>query len=272
MTLKQSLRLRKLLGRIGALIVILFFASVLDSCVARFREPLFTVHLLPGGSELVEGQVDHDLRDLSLLRVETSNASVQLKIDRFQSGFWLGGNLWIGAISAAPDAAAGRYDLRVFARNRPPETPLAAFRAIVYSDYAVLRRSFLSVIRRTFDVAPGMVALACLPPLGLVLGLFYLLGRSVERLLADQGQAEVFLVKTVPGGIAVYFGLGRRHGVEPGMSVDICSESGQPICAAVVQQVDAENAMALADRRADRLPQGAVAVLHKNHRSDAWST
>lgn len=261
MTLRQSFRIRKLLGGAGALIVVLFFASVLDSCVARFREPLFTVHLLPGDSEPVEGQVDHALKDLSRLRVETSSASVQLQIDRFQPGLWLGGNMWIGAISAAPDAAVGAYDLRVFARNQPPDTPVAAFRAIVYPDYAALRRSFLSVIRRTCDVAPGMVALACLPPLGLVLGLIFLLGRSIERLLADQGRAEVFLVKSTPGGIELYFGLGRRHGVAPGMKVDVCSESGRPICAAVVRQVDEDNAVAVAEPRAERLPRGAVAVL-----------
>ena len=261
MSLKQSLRLRKRLGQACALIVILFFAAVLDSCVARFREPLFTVHLLPGASELVEGQVDHDMKDLSLLRVETSHASVQLQIKRFQHGFWLGGNMWVGAISAAADAAAGTYDLRVFAPKQPPQTPVAAFQAIVYPDYAALRRSFLSVIRRNFDVAPGMVAVAFLPALALLLGFFFLLGRRIERLMAEQGQAEVFLVKTIPGGIELYFGLGRRHGVAPGMRVDICSEDGQSICAAVVRQADTDNAMALAEPCVEQMPQGAVAVL-----------
>ena len=45
------------------------------------------------------------------------------------------------------------------------------------------------------------------------------------------------------------------------MRVDIWAESGRPICAAVVQQVDADNAMALAEPRAERLPPGALAVL-----------
>ena len=49
MTLEQATRARKRLGRIGALICILFFGAILDTCVARFREPLFTVHLVPGG-------------------------------------------------------------------------------------------------------------------------------------------------------------------------------------------------------------------------------
>lgn len=261
MTLRQSAQARKLLGGIGASIFIVFFGSLLDSCVARFREPLFTVHLLPGGSDLVEGQVDHELKDLALLRVEASNENVQLKIERFQSGFWLGGNMWIGAISAAADAAPGTYDLRVFAANQPREKPVAAFQAVVYPEYEALRRSSFSVIRRTFDIPPGTAALACLPGLGLVMGLAYLLGRHADRLLARQGRAEVFLTKKAPGGVEVYFGLGRRHGVEPGMHVGICSERGQSICGAVVQRVDADNAMALAGPEAERLPRGAVAAL-----------
>jgi hypothetical protein len=239
--------------------LILFFAAVLDSCVARLRAPLFTVHLLPGASELVEGQVDHDFKNLSLLRAETSHASVQLIIERFQPGFWLGGNMWVGAISAAPDANPGTYDLRVFAPHRTP--PMAAFQTIVYPDYAALRRSFLSVMRRHFDIVPGTVALVCLPALGLMLGFFFLLGRRIERLLANQGRAEVFLTKTTPDGIELYFGLGRRHGAAPGMRVDICAENGQPICAAVLRQVDTDNAMALAEPCVKRIPKDALAVL-----------
>ena len=261
MTLEQAVRARKLLGRLGALVFLLFFASLLDSCVARFREPLFTVHLLPGGSELVDGQVDHDLKEPSQLRVETTSESVRLKIDRFQPSFWLGGNMWVGDISAVADAAAGTYDLRVFAPNQPAKPPVAAFRAVVYPDYAALRKSYFSLIRRTFDVHPGMVSLACIVALGFVMGMMFLLGRRVERLLADQGQAEIFMVKTAAGGFEVWFGLGRRHGVEPGMRVNISTENGQPIGHAVVQRVETENSMALADGRTERLPKGAIAAL-----------
>lgn len=261
MTLEQAVRVRKRLGQVGALIFILFFASLLDSCVARFREPLFTVHLLPGGSELVDGQVDHDLKEPSQLRVEATSESVRLRIDRFQSSFWLGGNMWVGEISAAPDAAAGAYDLSVFARNQPAQPPVAAFRAVVYPNYAALRESYLSLIRRTFDVHPGMVSLACIAALMFVMGLAYLLGRRVDRLFADRGKAEIFMVQTSAGGVEVWFGLGRRHGVEPGMRVNISAENGQPMCHAVVQRVETENSMALADGRAGPLPKGAIVSL-----------
>jgi hypothetical protein len=85
--------------------------------------------------------------------------------------------------------------------------------------------------------------------------------QRVEKLLADQGRAEIFHVKKADAGFEVWFGLGERHGVEPGVRVDICTENGQPICDAVVQRVESENGMALADARAERLPRGAVVAL-----------
>jgi hypothetical protein len=260
-SLEQEVRSRKLLGKIGAVIFIVLFASLLDSCIARFREPLFTVHLLPGGSELVDGQVDHGLKEPSQLRVEATSERVRLKIDRFQSSFWLGGNMWVGEISAASDAPAGAYDFRVFAFNQPAKPPVAAFRAVVYPDYAALRKSYFSLIRRTFDVPPGMVSLICIAVLGFVMGMMFLLGRRVERLLADQGQAEIFMEKKSAGGVEAWFGLGRRHGVEPGMRVNIITENGQPICHAVVQRVETENSMALLGGLAERLPKGAIVAL-----------
>lgn len=264
MTLEQTTRARKRLGKIGAIICILFFGSILDTCVARFREPLFTVRVLPGGSEPVEGQLDHNVQELPQLRIETPSASVRLRIDKLQSGFWFGGSMWIGEISAAGDATPGTYDILVFALP-PSAKPVAAFQAVVYPDSAALRESSFSVIQRALGIRPWMVAVACMPALGIVLCLMVVFSRRVERLLADQGRAEIFHVKKADAGFEVWFGLGERHGVEPGVRVNICSENGQLICDAVVQHVDTENGMALADARAERLPRGAVVALRANH-------
>jgi hypothetical protein len=248
-------------GRVGALICILFFGSILDTCVARFREPLFTVHVLPGGSEPVEGQLDHQVKELPPMRIETPDARVRLQVDKLQSGFWFGGSMWIGDISAAGDTPAGTYDILVFTLNPPNSKPVAAFRAVVYPDYAALRESSFSVIQRVLDMRPWMAAVVCMPVLGIVLCLMGALSRRVERLLADHGRAEIFHVKKADAGFEVWFGLGERHGVEPGVRVDICTENGQSICDAVVQHVDAENGMALAGALAERLPRGAVVAL-----------
>jgi hypothetical protein len=258
---------RKIVGKLGALICILFFVSLLDSCIARVREPLFTVHLLPGLSEPVEGQLDYTVKSVAQLRVETSSPSVQLTPEKFQSGFWFGGNMWIGVITAADDAKAGTYDMRVFDANVPDSKPVAAYRAIVYQDYAALRDSYYSVIHRTFDVRPWMVALCSLPALGLMFGTMYLLSWRVERLLAAKGLAEVFQVQKVDEGIELWFGLGKKHGVDVGMQVTVSTDSGSHICTATVLRTDDENGIALADARAERLPKGAVVSLSANQSS-----
>lgn len=266
-TLDQATRVRKTVGKLGALICILFFVSLLDSCVARVREPLFTVHLLPGQSEPVEGQLDHTVKVISQLRVETTSPSVQLTPEKFQSGFWFGGNMWIGVITAAADAKAGTYDMRVFDANVPDSKPVAAYRAIVYRDYSAMRESFYSVIQRVFDVRPWIVALWCIPAIGLVFGAMYLLSWRIERLLADMGRAEVFQVQKVDQGIELWFGLGKKHGVEAGMQVNVSTDSGSHICTAVVLRTDDENGIALADDRAERLPKGAVVSLSADQSS-----
>jgi hypothetical protein len=260
-TLEQATRARKRLGRIGAIICILFFGAILDTCVSRFREPLFTVHVLPGGSEPVEGQLDHQVKELPSMRIETTDARVRLQIDKLQSGFWFGGSMWIGEISAAGDATPGTYDILVFAVDPPSAKPVAAFKAVVYPDSVALREGSFSVIQRVLDMRPWMVAVVCMPVLGIVLCLMGLFSRRVEQLLAEQGRAEIFHVKKADAGFEVWFGLGERNGVELGVRVDICTENGQPICDAVVQHVESKNGMALAGARAERLPRGAVVAL-----------
>jgi hypothetical protein len=260
-TLEQAAHARRRLGQLGAIICVLFFGAILDTCIARLREPLFSVHLLPGGSESVEGAVGRNVDALPLMRIETSDAHVRLQIDKLQSGFWFGGSVWVGEISIAGDTPPGTYSIRVFTLDPPSAKPLTEFQAVVYPDYPALRESFYSVTRRVFDVPPWKVAVACLPALGVVLCLMGWLSRRVEQLLADQGRAEIFHVKKADAGFEVWFGLGKRHGVEAGVRVDICSENGQPICDAVVRRVNAENGMALADARVECLPRGAVVVL-----------
>ena len=139
MTLEQAARDRKRLGKIGAIICVLFFGAILDTCIARMREPPFTVHMVPGDSETVEGPLGHNVDALPRMRIETSDERVRLQIDRLQSSFWFGASMWIGEISAADDAPPGTYHIRIFALDPPSAKPLAAFEAVVYPDYAALQ-------------------------------------------------------------------------------------------------------------------------------------
>lgn len=258
MDLERTDRAAKRLGRLGLVVFLLFFACLLDSCVARFREPLFTVNLLPGESAWVDGMLDPEVKDLARLEAESDDDAVRLRLDRLQRGFWLGGTMWVGEVTVDPAASPGVRELRVRLRGEPPEEPpVGAWRVVVHADADSLRRSQLSLLRRHLGIAPGLAALACVPLLALVLLLGFLLGRRRERLLAAQGFAEIFLSRSVPGGTEVFFGLFPEAGVAPGGTVSILDREGRPIAAARVEKTDGRNAVAFASGFFGPLPPGA---------------
>jgi hypothetical protein len=165
----QALRLRSFIGKIGAVVCILMFLALLDSCVSRVREPLFTVKLLAGTSEPVEGQLDPKIYDKSQLHVKSSSEQVRLLIHELRTGFWFGGNMWIGEIVADTDALPGSYDIFVYTPMDKPGTPSSAFKTLVYANSEALQRSSLSFRERTFCVKPWMVSLFCVPIIGIIL-------------------------------------------------------------------------------------------------------
>jgi len=252
---------RNVLGKIGALVCILMFVALLDSCVSRFREPLFTVKLLPGTSEPVEGQLDPSVKDVSQLRIEAASHYASLSIREWRTGCWFGGNMWSGEISAAPDAPPGSYDLRVFAPTDKPGVPGAAFRAVVFKDSEALRQSSLSFIQRTFDVRPWVVSLACVPVLGIIFGLVYLVSTRKDQMLAREGCAEIFQLQKTDTGTDVWFGLGLSHGVVEGMEVVVADPAGHEIGRGTVLRADRENAIAQTSIRQDVLRGAYVRLL-----------
>jgi hypothetical protein len=249
----QAVRGRSILGKIGALVCILLFVALLDSCVSRFREPLFTVKLLPGQSEPVDGQLDPAVKDLSQLRVESPSPHASLVIKELRTGFWFGGNMWIGEITAAQDAPPGSYDIRVYSHVDKPGAPGAAFKALVFTDREAIRQSSLSFIERAFNVRPWIVSLSCVPILAVIFGMVYLFSTRIEVLLAREGCAEIFQLQKTDDGTEVWFGLGLNHGIAEGSEVSVCDPDGREIGRGIVKRVDKENAIAQTSIREDVL-------------------
>ena len=255
-------RAAKRLGRLGLVVFVFFFACLLDTCVARFREPLFTVHLLPGERAWVDGMLDPEVTELSQLGVEAFDDAVRLRLDRLQRGFWLGGTMWVGEVAVDPGAAPGVREVRVRRLEKPPdEPPDGAWRVVVHADAASRRKSHLSLLRRHLGIAPGLAALSCVPLLALILLWGWFLGRRKERLLAAQGLSEIFLSRGVPEGTEVFFGLAAGAAVEPGRTVVIVDGERRPIAEARVGKTDGRNASALAAGLLTPLPPGACVRL-----------
>ncbi len=255
-------RSAKWLGRLGLGVFLLFFACLLDTCVARFREPLFTVHVLPGERAWVDGMLDPEVTELAQLAVESDDEAVRFRLERIQRGFWLGGTMWVGEVAVDARAAPGIRDVRVRRLAQPAdEPPLGAWRVVVHADAASLRQSHRSLLRRHTGIAPGLAALACVPLLALILYLSWRLGRLEERRLAARGLSEIFLSRSVPGGTEIFFGLSVTCRIAPGGTVWVLDRGGRPIAEARVEKTDGKNAAAFAAGLFSPLPPGACVRL-----------
>ncbi len=75
----------------------------------------------------------------------------------------------------------------------------------------------------------------------------FLLSQKIEYLLAQQGKAEVYLVRKTETGYDISFALGTRHGVGPGSKLSLYDEGGRPVGTAVVRECSATDSVAAAD-------------------------
>jgi len=107
-----------------------------------------------------------------------------------------------------PSAAAGDYAVRIHGREVPVDK-VPALHIIVHKDAADHQRSSKSLIRRTLNLSPWwMIVLwaAC----ALVIFLFvFVLSNLIDRMLADQGRAAVYLVRPEDGGQVILFAWAR---------------------------------------------------------------
>jgi hypothetical protein len=226
---------RRVAAGTATLFFILIFSALLDGCIAKFRAPINVIEPLPGKTAPIDGPLPQKVSDASELSYVSTSDRIGLSFDHLQTGYWLGGNMWIGTVAIGSEVPAGEYGLAVFLKGADPQKPTSLYKVRVYEDYAALRRNFKSLIRREFDISPWLFAVLCVPLLGVSLGAVYLVSDRIEKLMALQGKAEVYQVMKTEEGLKIFFGLGKRHGVVPGTKLMLHDAKGR-----LVGQITAE--------------------------------
>jgi hypothetical protein len=215
---------------------ILIFSVLLDGCIAKFREPINVIETLPGKTAPIDGPLPQKVSDAAELTYVSASDRVGLSFDHLQTGYWLGGNMWIGTVTIGSEVTAGEYTLSVFLKGGDPQKPTSVFKVRVYEDYASLQRNFKSLIRRKLDISPWLFAVLCVPLLGVCLGWVYLVSDRIEKFMALQGKAEVYQVMKTEEGLKIFFGLGKRHGVVPGTKLILHDAKGRFLAEIVAEE------------------------------------
>lgn len=244
--IEQASKRRKLLGKLAALFIVLVLVSLLDSCFARFRQPINVMNVLPGTSMKINGPLDEKVKGVKELTYMSSSDVIQLSLDRVYSGFWFGGVEWSGLLTVSSHAQPGEYRLIVTPKVRTSQKPPVMFLINVHQDNISLRQSSKSFITRHFGISPWWV-MALFFSLTVLASLnVFLLSKKIEKLMAKGGQAEVYWMRAGVAGIEVAFGLGKKHGVQPGSRLTLLNEKGKPVGTVVAHTVTETDSVATA--------------------------
>ncbi len=228
MSLERVTRLQKTIGVLGAAFFIIILLSIVDSLMLQLLRHHFTVHMLPGETVKVNGPMPERIKRISELTAIAQHDSLLVRIERVHTGYWLGGNLWNGYVKALEDLEPGTYKFMVRPIEYEKDEAFPVFTANVHASRARYREHSKSIAYKHLGLKPWWIGLAGLPPAVLCFFLVLRLSRIRERVLMDQGKAEIVRVKKSEDKMEIAFGAGKDQGVYAGESLTLLNEQGEP--------------------------------------------
>ena len=229
MNLKQTSTWSRWAGRIGSFLCILLFLIIIEALVSRFREPLNRFSGLPGSRIALSGPLAEKTEQVGELTYQTNSPDIQLEFDAIQTGFWLGGYLWNGTLSISPRIQPGGYQLTILPKKSLGEKSASLFQIEVYNDLRGMQRNSKSLVIRYFGIYSWQAGLFLLPFIVFTFGVVFYFSHKTETLLAEQGRAEVYRVRNEKEGLEIFFGLGRKQGLQPGTCLTLLDNQGKAL-------------------------------------------
>jgi hypothetical protein len=242
MNIEQVAWWRKLVGTVGTVFCILFFISAGDAIVSQTRQPLNLIELLPGSSEKFNFSLSEKIETINELSHQSSSELIRVFVESLHKGFWFGGYMCGGSISADPSISQGDYVVKIFSKKNPK--PLYEFKVIVYRNADDYRLHSKSVIYRHSGISPWVAMLICPLFVLAAAGLIFYLSRKWEYLLALSGKAEIYQASRKDGYYEISFGLGKQQGTEIGMHFNVYDQEGTAIGSAKVTAVSESDSSA----------------------------
>jgi hypothetical protein len=228
-------------------ICLLFFLSVLDGLVARFKEPLNHFSGVPGEVIAVTAPLTDGTDSLRDLTYKSSAEGLTLHFEAFQKGYWFGGAMWNGSLQIGPSLGPGTYTVMVWSRKEQRTAGSSVFQVDVYKNQDDLKSKAPSLLQRFLRVNPWQAALFFLPWVLLAFGMVYYLSGQRERLLLREGRAEIYRIKRVEDQEEIFFALGSRQGLRPGASLVLTNPQGVEVGSVTAREVFEDHATALVD-------------------------
>ena len=225
------------LGLVSGILLAVALLGLFDGLLAEMRAGANQLELLPGESLTLSGPaaLKNPVTSDLVARVTPPDAPLRFTLEGFFTGYWFGNGMWRGEIAALPEAAPGRYGLRITFRGAAGQAP-QVYTLIVHEDAAARRAASLSFLRRWLDVNPFVLAALC-GGLGVLLGAAtYAFGRRHVHLLAALGCSEVYRAGMAGEDVRLWCLAARGAAPRPGTVRMVLDREGAIIGEARVEQ------------------------------------
>lgn len=241
----RLIQIRRLVGRIAFFFLLAMLLALLDGCIVKVRQPLNLFYVIIGETIAIDGSLEKKVPDHNLLTYRSSSPFLNLQIDAVQKGYWFGGNMWIGRLTANQGIVPGEYEINVFDKNTGEKLHPVPIRIIVYNSKDDLNKSSLSVIQRNLNISPWLTALLILPISACFIAFSYLLSNKIERIMKRHSMAEIYMkVPDKEGSLFIRFELGSKDNLNEGDKVQVFDGNLGYLGDAVVVEVDKKDSTA----------------------------
>ena len=244
MNMDQITLLKDRVAKSAAALCILFLLCTFDGGQAYLREPFNSLRMLPGESKKLTGPMAPGVFGLEGMTSEESSDSISMSLDQVISGFWLGVKMWRGTLTLRPDIEPGNYMVSVFGTEDQKKVGSNTFQVVVYKDRAARLADSKSFLLRYGGISPWIVAGSFFVLVLITCGGLYLVTGKRDSLMAEQGEAEIYHIARDALGLSIYFGLGKRNGVEKGSHLSVMNSKGQSLEEVRVESASETDGMA----------------------------
>jgi hypothetical protein len=181
------------------------------------------------------------------MNFETGSPAISMSLEEVISGFWMGARMCRGRIDLSHEIGPGDYLVSVFGKEDRKRVGANTFHLMVYKDREAYLAASNSLILHYSGLSPWVAAGFFFSLALLTCAWLYVMSGKKDRLMARQGEAEVFHVRGDETGFFIYFCLGRIHGIQRDCELLLLDSKRRPLGRAKVETVSDTDAVARVD-------------------------
>jgi hypothetical protein len=235
---------RQRIGVIGAVLFFLIAIVLIDHLISRFLVKGSEFHVVRGETVFLTGPMPEQASTINHLTAQIPNPDIQFEFQEVFRGYMLGNAMWRATVAASPEAAPGKYPVRIGDKLGSAHHPGLDVIVHVYPNELSRKKGHGAYLERMWGISIKPVLMLMIPMLLVVLGCNYLLSCKIAKLYAQEGKAEIYMKKKQADEFHLAFSLGTRQGVSVGQAIDILDQREIKMDEAIVISVTETDAIA----------------------------